>query len=438
MDKAAVPRVVDAYAWRVLVVLTIIYAFHNMDRAILAILIPPIKAEFALTDGQLGVLTGLAFGALYAAAGLALGPIIDRANRRNLLAALLFVWSACTALCGLARDFWSLLAARAAVGVSEAGGSPTSMSIIGDLFPPERRATALGAFWMSTAVGAALAFAVGGFVAQHYGWRTAFFIAGTPGVLMVLVLLLLVREPVRGATEAVAAQQGDAPPLLQAWAVVLRNRRFLYALLGTTSISIAGSGVLVWVPALLVRTHDFGLFQAGLVAAVTALVIGSTATYVGGRAADALERTDRGRGAWVPAASGFLSCGAGVVLVLAHSPLAAVLGVVLWEVTFRLYFGPGNNMIVSSVEPRLRGVAASLSQAGTNLFGWGLGPTMVGVVSDRVGGENSLRWGLASVMMFSLVAGVFFMMASRAAPRPTATAPVLARGSLAGGTNEPI
>lgn len=414
---SAEPRV-GGRAWYTLIVLTLVYTCHYIDRSVLSILIEPIKHEFALSDSQLGVLTGLVFVLLYVSAGIPMGLLIDRVNRRNLLAILVFVWSAFTALCGMAQSYWQLVVARLLVGMAESGGSPTAMSMLTDIFPPRLRSRAVGFFWMSAAFGAALAMAVGGFVAQAYGWRAAFFVAAAPGILLALLLLATVREPRRGATEETPVESERAPTIAETWRYATRNRMFVYAALGMISNSVVGSGILIWQAPLLVRVHDLTLVNAGLTVGAIALFGGAASTFLGGFIADRLSAKRGLRGAaLVPAVSGLLTAAAGVYMVTAPTAATAIAGVAIWEICFRLYFGPGNNLVLSNVLPRMRGLAVSATQLGTNLIGFGLGPTIIGIVSDVarrfVGEQHSLQWGMASVLVFSLVTALMFFLASR-------------------------
>src|SRR6185436_5629951 len=154
----------------------------------------PIKREFGLSDGQLGLLTGLAFAISYSVAGIPLGLLADRVARKRLLSGLVAVWSGLTFLSGIATSTLTLALARIGVGASESGASPASMSLITDYFPKERRGLAMALFYMSTPIGTSLAFAIGGAVEANYGWRAAFFVAGGPGLLLSLIILLSVCE----------------------------------------------------------------------------------------------------------------------------------------------------------------------------------------------------------------------------------------------------
>lgn len=421
-DTSADAPKLSGKAWYALVVLTLIYTCHYIDRSVLSILIQPIKTEFGLTDTQLGILTGLAYALFYAAAGIPLGFLIDRVNRRNLLALLVAAWSAFTAACGLANNFWHLMIARFAVGMAESGGSPAAMSMLTDIFPPKQRSMAVGFFWMSTSIGAAVALSLGGYLAQTFGWRTAFFVAGAPGLFLALLLLFTIKEPKRGATEDKPLAVEKPPTLAETWRHAVGNRMFVYAFLGMITNSIVGSGILIWEATFLVRVHGLSLLDAGMTVGAIAITFSVASTFLGGVIADRLSRKRGLAGAaLVPAVSGVLTFFAGVFMVSAPTLALAITGMVLWETAYRAYFGPGNNLVLSNVLPRMRGIAGSASQATTNLIGWGMGPTIIGIVSDATrpwaGERHSLQWGMGSVMVFSLITALLFFLAARSAPR---------------------
>src|SRR5690606_9272996 len=215
-------------AWYTLIVLTLVYVSNSIDRTVMSILIEPVKAEFQLSDSQLGVLTGLAFGLTYALAGLPMGWLIDRVNRTKLLAAVVAIWSVCTSICGFAQSYPALVMARLAVGASESAAAPTAMSMIADLFPKERRSTAMGIFWTSTAFGTARSLLLGGVIAAIYGWRAAFFVAGVPGLILAVLIFLTVREPAREPDLGGRADE-PAPTPLQTLRFVCANPTVFHA-----------------------------------------------------------------------------------------------------------------------------------------------------------------------------------------------------------------
>ena len=201
----------ERYRLYVVWLLCVVYLFNHVDRQILAILIQPIKAEFDLSDTDLGLLGGVAFALFYSTLGIPIARYADRGNRKTIIAVSLAMWSLFTALTGLARTFWHLLLARVAVGIGEAGCSPPAYSIISDYFEPKRRATAISIYSLGVSGGAIVGLVVGGHLAEAYGWRTAFYVLGLPGVALAIVVAITLREPPRGWSD---------PP-----GTVLRSRR---------------------------------------------------------------------------------------------------------------------------------------------------------------------------------------------------------------------
>ena len=181
------------YRWYVLAILTIAQTCHGIDRAIIGLVLQPVGQEFGLTGAQLGLLAGVAYGVPFALAAIPFGYAVDRYNRKTLMTFALSAWSAATALCGAVTGFWTMLAGRAAVGVAEAGGSPTGMSLLSDYFGTDKRSTAIGIWYLSSGIGTAVAFFVGGWIVVEYGWRWAFVAAGIPGLLLAPFLFFTVR-----------------------------------------------------------------------------------------------------------------------------------------------------------------------------------------------------------------------------------------------------
>jgi predicted MFS family arabinose efflux permease len=207
----------------VLAVMTVVYALSIADRFSISTLIEPIRLELQLSDSGIAFLTGVALALFYVTIGIPIALLADRANRRNILAIALALWSAMTALCGLAQNYWQLLLARFGVGIGEAGGTPPATSILADKFPPEKRPMALTIFALGACLGAWLGSSIAGDVADHGGWRAAFLVLGIPGLIVALVVRFTVREPQRGRLDEITAKP---PPttLLATLAYVGRHK----------------------------------------------------------------------------------------------------------------------------------------------------------------------------------------------------------------------
>jgi sugar phosphate permease len=415
-SKMAGVSAVSPRTWFALFVISLAYAINYFDRSILGIAIQPLKRDFALTDSQLGFLTGFAFSLPYVISSIPLGLLADRVNRRNLLGAVLFVWSALTATCGLAQSFPILAISRCAVGAAEAGAGPASMSLIGDYFPPHRRAFALNMFWMSVPVGMSLCLILGGYVSANYGWRDAFFVAGALG-LAVLILFVTVKEPSRGAMDSIEIQPRQLSTLSAAWASVRRQPAVLNVLIGMILMSIVNSGVAIWLPVFLVRVKGLPLAQAGLYAGLAAGICGLIGTPLVGIIGDATtKRFGLPRLPLVSAANGICVV-SGAALLALGGPTASWIGMGLFYTFFISYAGPSYGFVVTKTSPHIRAVTLAALQTGTNLVGWGVGPFIVGMVSDRVGGTASLRTGMLVILLFGVWSIAHLVTASILATR---------------------
>src|SRR6202789_4381598 len=187
-------------SWYALTIMLLIYSCNFLDRAVLSLVAEPVRREVALSDSQLGVLNGFAFGLMFALVGIPIGLLVDRVNRCRLLAAMVFLWSSATAGCALARNYLGLLIGRMAVGAAESGGAPTSFSLISDYFPPRLRSSAVGLYYMGGAIGGLMCYLVGSQVAAHYGWRAALLASSVPPGMLGGLGPSMVRDPPRRPT----------------------------------------------------------------------------------------------------------------------------------------------------------------------------------------------------------------------------------------------
>lgn len=397
-------------AYYALGLLVLVYFSNGMDRMIVAVLLEPIRQEFGLSDGQAGLLAGLAFAITNAIAAVPFGLAADRFKRSTVVAGAIAFWSAMTVLCGLAQNFVQLLLARAAVGFGEAGGPAPSAALVGDLFPAERRASAMSVLFAAGPIGAALALAIGGWVAQHFGWRAAFWVAGAPGLLLALLLWLTVREPPR------QAQAAEAPPGLAAvFRLILGQPALLHAMAGLAVGTFVMAGLGSWMPAFFIRSHGVSLAVAGSVLALTHGVMAVIGNLLAGVLTDVLARRDPRWRAWTIA----------LALVVATPLLAGLLLAPSWPLTLLIYglhtlfeqmfFGPGYALCQGLVQPRMRATVSSLLYLAAGLIGFGLGTQFVGSVSDAFAGSgpDSLRYALLTLCLFRLWAAAHLWAAGR-------------------------
>ena len=405
-------------ARRTLWLLSLLSALAFMDRQILAVLTEPVKAEFALSDLHVGLVTGLAFSVCFGLIALPLGRYADRHERRSLVAWCRGIGGALAALGALAPGAGWLMATRAGAAVSDAGGGPASMSMIADLYPPERRSGAMSVFTMGSSVGSLLALVGGAWLMQHFGWRATLLAVGLPALVLALLLRWVVKEPVRASSSAAAPSAagnmatGAAPPLgavAEVWSLPVARR----LLLAGSFALIAGYSFGTWNFAYLMRLHGFSPMGAGWVSGAAALgsVVGG---LVAGRLTDRLVRRDRRWQMGVPLLGLSMALPAGW-LYLALPPghpgwVAALVASFAFLIAF--WVAPTYAALSMVVPPHRRATANALMMLAGALLGGGLGPVLTGGLSDLLtpwAHGDALRWALAGVI--GLLGGALWFMA---------------------------
>jgi MFS family permease len=370
-----------------LAVLTAINLLNYLDRNVLSAVLPSVKGDFVLTDGQGGLL-GSMFLVTYLLASPLSGHLGDRWPRKYIVAGGVLVWSLATMGGGIARSYEGLLATRALIGVGEAGYVIVAPGMIADLYRRERRGRMLSIFYVAMPVGIALGYLVGGFVGERFGWRSAFFVAGGPGVLLAL-LALLVREPERGATDDAAAA---APELRarDAWARLARTPVWRYNTIGSIFMLFALGAGAFWMPTFLVRHHGMSLEQAGTSFGLVSVVAGILGTMVGGVAGDRVFR--RHEGGHLQVSGLALLAAAPVLAAMPYMPTSggtlamSFLACGLLGVTV----GPLNAALVGCIPATLRSVAVAANLICAHLLGDAASPYLVGHVSDEIGLQASM------------------------------------------------
>ncbi|MEM7457848.1 MAG: MFS transporter [Pseudomonadota bacterium] len=412
----------------VLIILTLVYTFNHIDRQILVILLEPIKADLGLSDGQLGLLSGLAFAAFYATLGIPIAMWADRGDRRSIIALALTIWSGMTALSGFAQNFWHLLLARMGVGVGEAGGTPPATSIISDLYAPHERATALGIYTTGIGLGILAGFIMGGLVYEAWGWRVAFFVAGVPGLILAAIVRFTLKEPVRGAVEQ-RTDQGDAPTLFQTLKFIGGQSSFLWLLLGCSLICVSANGFLVFTSSHLQRAYEVG---PGDVAAPLGILIGG----VGGAGAVVLglicDRLSRKNLIWRPL---IIAICAAIALPFAWLFLQAdtIIGAYAWNIVPSfiglVYASVAYTASQELVGLRMRAFAAAFMLLCLTLIGIGGGPTIVGILSDRMaaaGHTAPLKAALEIMLLMNALSIAALILSARTYSRDANRAAMMA------------
>jgi predicted MFS family arabinose efflux permease len=366
-----------------LIVLLLTYMMSFVDRTALGVLQEPIKHAFGLSDWKLGLLGGPAFAVLYALTSLPIARLAERYSRSWIIATCLLVWSLMTALCGSAQSFIQLLLARIGVSIGEAGGNPASHSLIGDLFPPDRRARALSVYTLGAPAGAFLGASLAGWFAHLWDWRTAFLALGIVGVVLVIPVLMLIPAVPRGRFDA--APIASPPSTRVVVRTLLSNPAFRQFAAGAALVVLVGYGVAAFLPSFLIRVHHLGIAQVGLVAGLINGAAAGVGTLAGGFVADRFGVRNLSVYGRFPAA----------MMLLATPCFVAGFTVgALWQATILLmiataciytYIAPTFARLQSMVSTRMRATAASLLFLIINLIGLGLGPPLVGFIGDRSG-----------------------------------------------------
>ena len=394
--------------WPLLTLLTLtgINLFNYLDRQVLPAVLTPLKEELHLSDGQLGwVATAFMLG--YFATSPFFGYLGDRFPRKWLIASGVAVWSVGTVLSGTAHGFWSLVMFRVLVGLGEASYGTISPGWIADLYSPARRNNALSLFYTAIPVGSALGYIVGGAVAAHYGWRSAFWWAGAPGFLLAIALLAL-PEPKRGASDAPTTEGADdtpAPKGLQGYASLLKRPLYVILVLGYVAQTFAIGGFAFWGPTFLHRVHGMALEQADRFFGLSLVVTGLVATLLGGFVSTAWHKRNPAAYAWVLGLSALGAAPAAcAAFLLQNDELARVMMVAAMFLLF-LPAGPVNTLILETVPVAMRASAMAASIFAIHFFGDLWSPQLVGFLSDEAGLKRAVL-----LLPGSLVFAAFFWL----------------------------
>lgn len=409
----------------VLLVLAGLSAFNQVDRQLMSIVLEPVRHEFALSDVQLGLLSGLAFAILFTTFGIPVAVLAATRSRRNIVAAAAAVWGVTTILCGLAQSFLQMFIARLGVGAGEAGGMAPSQAMVSDLYAADERATALGVLAAGTNAGIFIAFLAGGYVAQRHGWRMAFFAAGIPTVLLALLLRFSVSEPPRAGAGAVRATAAGRPPGLvrQTARQMWTDRVLRHLCIGATLTSIAGFASLTWLPAFLVRSHHLSLTVVGLALAVVVGIGGAIGTYLAGALSDRARRHDIRWSLWLVAAVFLASKPFVLGFYLVEDTRLALTLFVLPGMLGATFAGPTLAVLHNRLDAPLRPVGSAILLLLVNLLGLGLGPLAVGAMSEWVfahQGEDSLRYALAVMLAAGVWGSLHYYLAGHHLAPPAA------------------
>jgi predicted MFS family arabinose efflux permease len=398
-----------------LAMFVLVYVINFIDRQIFSILIEPIRAEIALSDTQLGFLGGIAFALFYTFAGIPIARWADVGVRKNIVTLAILIWSAMTMLTGTAKSFVSLLVARIGVGIGEAGCSPPIHSLISDYFPEERRATALSIYALGIPIGGAVGTLAGGWIGEYFGWRTAFYVVGLPGIVVAAIFYLTIKEPTRGATE-IKPVSADGVPLMTTLKFMWSLRSFRHLSFAGALHAFVGYGVALFLPSFFIRIHGFGLAETSTYLFLIGLT-GMIGTFFGGYLGDRFANRDKRWYMGIPGIATLATAPFALVFYTTENPILALFLAVPGAILGPMYLGPTFGMTQSLVTPAMRATASPILLFILNLIGLGLGPVFAGYLSDELRpsyGEESIRYSLLILAVAgNLWSALHYYLASR-------------------------
>lgn len=374
--------------------LVLIYTCNFVDRTILATLGQAIKLDLLISDAQLGLLQGLAFAAFYTTLGIPLARLSERVNRVSLISICLILWSAMTALCGAAQNYWQLFLCRVGVGIGEAGCSPPAHSLISDLYEPRKRATALAVYSFGIPLGTMVGAVMGGWLVEHFSWRVAMVVVGLPGVALALVFRMLAREPVRGAADE-RIVEAEAPPSIRETARHLfGHRAFLHITIGATLVGFVGYGTGTFAYAYFIRMFELRYAELGLVYGLVGGLSAGLGTLLGGWMSDWAGKRRVSWYALLPAI-GLLVATPTYILAFTQADWKMAMAWMLLPGLFHYaYIGPTLGTMHNLALPRMRATATALFFVVVNLVGLGLGPYATGALIDWAAARRFAGTGL--------------------------------------------
>jgi MFS family permease len=399
----------------ILALLTAIWAMSMLDRVLLGVVLDRVKKEFLLSDTMLGLMAGLGFAVIYVILTIPVGRYADRKPRKPIIVIGLTLWSLMTSLGAFAQSGFQLLVFRLGLGVGESSCVAPSMSLVSDYYPKDRRPLAMSIYGMAPFIGPSLAFMIGGPITHYYGWRTAFFICGIPGLILAALMCFTVKEPRRGEAE-VSHVEAKSYRLGETLRYLFANKSYLLVLIGFMFISYVSFGLNIWLAPFLGRVHHQNMAQIGLMAGSITLSGAIVGCLLGGWISTAAGRRDD---RWKIVPSGIANLiGAGVLaLFLLQDSLPAMwfaLGLSLLFVAFPC--GPATAVIQTVVKVRMRAFAAALNFGVGNMFGLIVAPLVIGMFNDRFKptfGPTAIRYAMLTLPIMFALSGLCYILAGR-------------------------
>lgn len=429
------PALSDAYRRYAMFLLLLICIINYLDRQIVYILGEPIKQELQLADWQLGLLSGLAFGLLYTFLGLPIARLAERANRPLIIASATGIWSVFTVMCAYVTSFNQLLLARVGVGVGEAGCTPPAHSLIVDTAPPEKRSSALAFYGMGPPLGGLLGMAFGGLIADAYGWRTAFLVAGAPGLVLAGLAAVTLVEPRKRLAQAAAQMREKTPSMIATLKYLWSKESYRFMAAAQILKVFIQLGYAPFLASFYLRNHTqeleqtatslgasfgYNLGAIGLLGMVLGLsngLGGAVGVWFGGAMADRFGTRDARNYVRIPAIAAIAAIPVFVTAMLVDSAIISLLLITLHGFIASIWYGPAFAAAYSVSPGNMRATNSALLLFLANLFGLGLAPLGVGLISDVLGADmgtgDGLRWALIILSMIGFVTAWLFWRCGR-------------------------
>jgi MFS family permease len=405
----------NAYLHFVLLLLTGMYAINYADRYLIFILTIPIQKEFHLSYTQVGLLTGTSFAIFYSVFAIPIAKFADHSNRRNIIALSMLLWSIFTILSGVATTFSFLLAMRICVAIGEAGGSTPASAMLSDFYPVKKRGGVLSIFTSGIFIGATIALLSGGWLTQYFGWRTAFLVVGSPGIIYALILFLTVKEPAKGYSEGVKSEAVQNVTFLEGWKILKEKKTFLFLSFAASLSAFVAFGMNTFLPKFFSGIYRMKIGEIGSLISLKTIA-GAIVCFGCGFITDKLARRDKRWYLWVPAVTTILSIPFYLLLLIGHHDILVLLvGCFFSSFFLQTFIGSAFAVTHLMVPSQMRSFSTAILLFFINVIGQGLGPVIVGWASDILSirfGNDSIRLALSLSMIFLIVASFLYYKAS--------------------------
>lgn len=395
--------------------LSTVYTLSLMDQGLMSLVLESIKKDLRLSDSQLGTLTGIVFGLFYATLALPIARWSDRGNRPSIASAALALWAAMVMIPIMVTTFGQLVCARMAAAIGGAGCMPPTYSLVGDYYPEAGpRARAMSVYMLANPLSLLLSFGVGGWLTEHYGWRMAFFLFGLPGLLVAAIVRLSVSEPRHARTDSLTASREEPiRGVLKTLWVKRSTRQLLFAL---ALIYILGFGTMPWYAAFMMRSHHMGTAELGVWFGIILGVGGIVGALAGGYVTARWFANDERNQLRFVAVTIVSLVPCFFLFLLAASKLAALASLAVLMVIWNMYVGPTFAILQRLVADDIRATTLAVIMLICNLIGMGLGPQIVGSLSDAltsIAGADALRYAILVVSLSAAWSGCHFWRAGR-------------------------